>query len=559
MLELRYTKKSDANNRIVISISDFTIDTEDSGDVSIVQGIINAASALGLMSADVQVQFSANDTSWHDTYTDGDAYIRFSFDGTSWGASIPIKQDMTGTFEELVAGDITPDTEALVEIVSRFAIQTTGGDTDVMTGDAEFVAVRGHLDDSLNPFMATHFVSTKMNLVDSSQYITIDSKKSYYFPVKKGEWGSYGTSNKNNGYIIVGGTPVAVYYSATKPTASSYGSACPTHTDQSKTYYLPGGDGWLVVVMSDDTVPACHVVWNSEMDTEGGTFGNVVKELPAPHAWGWAALYGPEYSVFDETNARDAKKYPRIERINLGEIASSSWAATTETVDETTTYIYKYTLPTAAATKMKPNGLWRSNYSGLEVDHENGKLVIKSTTITTAAALVTALSGKMFYYELNTVTPVAIATETAKALLANTIDNFGLSYFLNSGELTSISAFVTEAFHQTGKGQLFDGLARQTMIEEIVASAFNQLNKRVGGIDNALKNEIVNLLVTAAKGKQRQLNNLNKLFSLSGSGSPITGGIVPDFVGQMYDDTTNKVTYRAYGISSASDWKALNS
>lgn len=556
---IRYTKKSDANNRIVITVTDFSIDTKDSGDVSIVQGIINAASELGLLSVDLQVQFSADGIAWHDTYANGDSYMRFSMDGESWGSAIPIKQDMTGVFEKLTAGDITPDVEEAIDVAELFAMQSTGGPEDIMTGAAEFVSVRGNLDDNLTPFNADQFVSTGQNLVNTEQYITTDSKKGYYFPVAKGEWGSYGTSDKNNGYIIICDTTkiVGVYFSTTKPTNSSFGSSCTTDTDHSKTFYLPPSDGWLTIVMQDTTVPACHIVWNSEKDTEAGEFGNTVKTISLPHAWGAAALFGPEYSVFDETNYRDAKKYPRIDRINLGEIAAASWDATTETVDENTTYIYKYTLPTASATKMKPGGLWRSNYNGIVVDHENGKLVITSTTITTAADLVTALSGKMFYYELNTVTPVSISG--AADILANKVDNFGLSYFLLNGELVGVEAFVTEAFYQTGKGQLFDGLARMAMIEAVMAHTMNVLHKRVSGIDDSLRNNLVELLVMSSKGKKRQLSNLVGLFKLKGSGSPISNGIVPDFVGQEYYDTsTNKKKYEAFGVSSASDWELMN-
>lgn len=556
-LTIRYTKKSDANNRIVITVSGFSIDTEDSGDVAIVQGIINAASELGLLSVDLQVQFSADGIAWHDTYANGDSYMRFSMDGESWGSAIPIKQDMTGVFEKLTAGDITPDVAEAIDVAELFAMQTTGGPEDIMTGAGEFVSVRGNLDDDLTPFNADQFVSTGQNLVNTEQYITTDSKKGYYFPVAKGEWGSYGTSDKNNGYIIICDTTkiVGVYFSTTKPTNSSFGSSCATHTDHSKTFYLPPSDGWLTIVMQDTTVPACHIVWNSEKDTEAGEFGNTVKTLSLPHAWGAAALFGPEYSVFDETNYRDAKKYPRIELIELGNISSSSWDATTETVDENTTYIYKYTLPTASATKMKPGGLWRSNYNGIVVDHENGKLVITSTTITTAADLVTALSGKMFYYELNTVTPVSISG--AADILANKVDNFGLSYFLLNGELVSVKAFVTEAFYQTGKGQLFDGLARQRLIEEIVAHALCTLDARQKSFDYMLKNNLMNLLVACAKDRPREMANLLSLIERHGSGSPITNSVLPLFYGEWYNDDTNKKVYKAFGYT-ASDWVLMN-
>lgn len=462
----------------------------------------------------------------------------------------------SGEYPLMTVGDITPDVDELIEALNKFAMQPTGGYADIMTGEAEFLIIKGSLDENLQSFKADKFISTKMNLVDSTQYITIGDKKAYIFPVVKGEQGEYGTSNKNNGYIILTtGTVNGVYFKTTKPTADSYGSACGSYQSHDNTYYTPSSDGWMTVIMDGDEVPAVHIVWNNEKDDEAGEFGNVEKSLTMPHSWGMAMLQGPEYSVYDENNYKTGKMYPRIELINLGNISSLSWDATTETVDENTTYIYKYTLPTAAATKMKPGGLWVSNYDGLVVDHENGKLVITSTTITTASDLVTALNGKLFYYELNTVTPVTISN--ASTIKANTVDNFGLSYFMLSGELVTVEAYVTEAFHQTGKGQLFDGLARQGLIEEIVAHALCTLNARQKGMDYMLRNNLINLLVACAKDRPREMANLLSLIERHGSGSPITNSVLPLFYGEWYNDDTNKKVYKAFGYT-ASDWVLMN-
>ena len=42
---------------------------------------------------------------------------------------------------------------------------------------------------------------------------------------------------------------------------------------------------------------------------------------------------------------------------------------------------------------------------------------------------------------------------------------------------------------------------------------------------------------------------------LSGAGAP---AVIPDFIGQEYCDTTNKKSYKAFGVSAVSDWVALN-
>ena len=58
--------------------------------------------------------------------------------------------------------------------------------------------------------------------------------------------------------------------------------------------------------------------------------------------------------------------------------------------------------------------------------------------------------------------------------------------------------------------------------------------------------------------KQGSSSLLQQDFALSGSGSPITNAIVPDFVGQIYIDTTNRNAYMCCDSSSAGYWKLIN-
>ena len=519
--------------------------------------------AQGDDAPNLKIQYSADGTNWHDTFTEGDLYMRTSCDdGLTWSGAMQFIQnpeDLTGTFPNLVAGDITPKSNEPVEAMSLYAIQTTGGNEDLQTGDALFLSIKGYLDENLNPFIADTFVSTGMNLVDPSMTLTIDGRTAYYFPIKKGTWGAYGTTEENNGYEVFGTTPYAVCFKTTKPTAASYGSVLTPYVYNGRSYYLTTGDGWLVIIaQAGAEVPACHLSWSGKYDTTPGNFGNTSKSLHMTHTWGMAHLEGPEYSVFDEENHDTGKSYPRIERINLGNIAAGSWAVTSETVDETTVYTFKYALPTAAATKMKPYGLWRSNYSGLEVDHESGKLVIVSTAITSVEDLVASLAGKMFYYELNTVTAVNIPN--AAQLKSNTVNDMGLSYFMYNGELVTVTAYVTEAFFQGGKDWLWNNITYLLgEMSETVAPALCDLDSRLSSVVLKLKTELADMLVLSVGGKRRTLNNFVGLFKIKTSDSPITLGIVPMFVGQECYDTTNKIKYEAFGISSASDWVALNS
>ena len=449
-----------------------------------------------------------------------------------------------------VGGIISKITEAQMS-AAKYAIRTTGGDEDIQDGPAFIYSIKGNLDDKSGPFLADTVVSTSKNLVDSSKYLTIASKKSYYFPVVKGEIGTFGTTAKNNGYVIVTtGTVNGVYYSATKPTVSSYGEACGFTADSNNVrHYTPSGDGWLVIICDDDTVPACHITWSGKDDGEGGTFGNNTKSISSDvqwiHTWGMAALFGPNYNVFDEIDLLNGKRYRRVDRVDLG---LQTWTMTTgQDESQDTTYIF-----TSAVSSMKSGGLFKDLSGSCTVSGTT--LTVVSSSISSVSDLQTALSGQYFYFELATVASSNTTTTTA-----NTANDMGLQYFLYDGDLVETPAYVTEAFYQNGYDALFNAVTRLSLVESLLAHTLSVLDARLSAVASKFGEPLGDLLVAAVTGKPRQISNIVELFKLSGSGSPITAGIVPDFIGQEYYDTTNNIKYEAFSISSASGWVALNS
>jgi len=452
-----------------------------------------------------------------------------------------------GSYPDLTAGDIIPKALTPIPTLNKFAAQTTRGDADLKSGDALLLNIKGNLDASLNPFLADSLVSTGMNLVDPSVTLTIDGKTAYYFPVVAGSWGAYGTTQANNGYIIIGGNVNAVYYKSTKPTAESYGAACGKTTYNGNNYYTPSAMGWLTIVCNNDTVPACHLAWSNYNDTVGGTFGNTVKNISTDvqwiHTWGMAALSGNSRSVFDEIDVEGGKRYRRVDRVLL---ASLTWTQSTEIVDETTTYIY-----TASVSGMATNGLWACLY-GLEVN--STALTIRSTEITTVAALQTALDGYQFYYELAT-----IASADCSTTQANTVNDFGLSYFMLGGELVSVPAFVTEGFYQSGKDQLFNNVSYvQGEMSEVITAVLAEHEEKINGILESFRRGLPSLRVEEliiARRLDAYIKEGNAL--TSGAGAPT---ILPQFNGQEYFDTTNKVWYKASFTGTeptAAAWKQI--
>lgn len=389
---------------------------------------------------------------------------------------------------EVMATDITPKSKSMTEITQKFFMQPTGGDADLIPyGASKLLDIKGNLDESLNPFIATDFVSTNMNLVDPLEFVTIVGKRAYIFPVAAGAWGAYGTTQENNGYIILGGDVDSVYFKASgKPTSTSFGEACPTHTENGKTYYLPPANGWLTIVCNDNVdVPACHIAWSNYNDDKAGTFDNTVKSINTDiqwiHAWGMAFLQGGGRSVYDEVDYRNGKRYRRTDR---NAMPSMTWVREVITTEGGTTYVYTSTIATMAA-----NGLWRSNYADLEF--EGNTAIIRSSVITTVEDLLVALADKYVYFEL-----ASVASSNTTTSPDSVACDFGLSYFMNGTELASVPAFVTEAFYQGGKDQLFNAVTYQKILAEVLAAAVCELDSRLTSIEDKLAEGFNYLKVT---------------------------------------------------------------
>ena len=451
-----------ANSLVGLGFSEFsTSTTYHAGDITVYQGQL--------------YKFDADKSAgaW-----DGSKATATTFDALLADGSI----DVTAT-------DITAKSNTPIEVTYKITAQTTGGDNDLKSGAGMVLDIKGNLDASLNPFIADSLVSTNMNLVDPDATLTIDGKKAYYFPVVAGNWGAYGTTQENNGYVVVGGSVNEVYFKATKPTAGSYGSACGKTTYGGRNYYTPSAIGWLTIVCNDNVVPACHIAWSNYNDDVAGTFGNTVKSISTDvqwiHTWGMAALHGGGRSVYDEIDAANHMRYRRVDRSLL---PSLTWTMTT--IDgETPLYVFA-----ATVSGMAVNGLWNSLFNNLEVD--GNTLIYQSTTISSVADLQTAMSGYQFYFELATVASSACSTTTA-----NTVNDFGLTYFMYNGELVTVPAYLTEGLYQGGKDQLFNAVTYQKILAQVCATALCNLDERVSSMEGKVSNgfdylQVTNLNVT---------------------------------------------------------------
>ena len=466
----------------------------------------------------------------------------------------------TGTFPELTAGNITPKSDALTQSISKFAATTTGGDIDILSGSAKLLGIRGNLDENLNPFNANRMVYTKMNLVDPTDKFEHDDEWMYFFPVVAGVWDEYGTTQENNGYVVIGDdvTPNDVYFTPIKPvnasTIATRADECPYHEHEGKVYYLPPTDGWMCIFA--ETEPACHIAWSNYNDDVRGEFGNIniggiEDACIAIHSWGMASVTENGTPAYDEIDVEGQKLYRRVDRVYLSELA---WAMT-EYVDAesgTTTFIFS-----AAVAAKRAEGAWACLYRGLQVNGTT--LTIESTDINSVAELKSILANYVFYYALATEVAMTFASQGVFLSTDITVDDFGLTYFIHNGELVSTPAWVKEGFRQSGKDQLFNAVSyMRGEMSEVIAQALAEHEEKINAIVEAFRNGLPSLRVeelTVARRLDAYIAEGN--FYLKGAGAP---AVLPQYNGQEYFDTTNAVWYKAsYNGSSptAEAWKRI--
>ena len=226
-----------------------------------------------------------------------------------------------------------------------------------------------------------------------------------------------------------------------------------------------------------EPAPACHIAWSNYNDENAGSFENfdinVSEAIAAVHSWGLAGFVTPAKTVQDVVDLANGKGYAYCDRALLKNLTWSMQTVTTTDEEEHTTTVYVFT---ATVTGMAVNGLCAYDFEGLE---NNGNLLTYSSeTINSVNNLKTALDEALIYYEKATPSEVTLP-DVQTEFKAN---DFGLNFMLDE-ELGSVPAYVTTAFHQGGKDQLFNAVSYQKLMAEVVATALCQFDKRLSAVE----------------------------------------------------------------------------
>lgn len=316
------------------------------------------------------------------------------------------------------AGDLDIQTSAMVRHTQTKPMETTGGDKDVKDG-AGFIRVVKGTENGITAAGAK-IISLGFNLIPSG------NGTSFTFRCVKGEWGAYGTSAKNNGYLFTDSQGNILVPSSVKQN----GVAVPTHTDHGNTYYLPSQDGQCTVVFAaSQTNPCAHLCWSNGRDTKDNYEAYNASQVDlasAINAIG-GTLRRVGY-VFDEINLETKQS---IRRIGYRLLNALSWTMeagpTPEEGEATNTFRAIVSGGVATADTIKAGGAFAiKGLSGLTFNLDGTSLVCDST-IASVADFVTALGSGTVEYELAV---EVVASNTLNGQI--TISDYGIIIFENT-------------------------------------------------------------------------------------------------------------------------------
>lgn len=475
--------------------------------------------------------------------------------GIRWDTGETINYPLSEFIRALTEGEIVPKladnlnigSNVDVEYQQSRVIETTGGDQDINSEKkARVVSIRGT--EAGVAASGARIVSVGFNQLPLSGI----SGQTATFKAVKSVWGAYGASTENNGYLFTNSQKQIVVPTSVKQN----GANVPTHTENGVVYYLPASDGDVVATFASgvDVTDICpHICWSNYRDTDHAAYSedvlNLASTITAMGGTMRRVSSGGSY-VYDEIvcadKAADRSWYRRVGVVEA--LKNLSWSVEEITSGEgdsqTTTYRFA-----AAVSGVKADGIFSVSGGSVAGFYLSGtNLMVESDSISTVAALKTALTGASMKYEL--ATPVT-GTHNLTGLL--TVDDFGTMRF--EGGATAVD-FVTE--YASRWADVVKNLPNTIEQEGIVtAAAIVALAKRIGGLEKRLSDGLGKLTVEELNVVRSLTGNLmddgskENAMILVRSTSP---DVVPEFIGQEWLDTTNKVGYKAFGTSAITDW-----
>ena len=434
------------------------------------------------------------------------------------------------------AGDIDIHTYTTVHHIQTKFMETTGGEDDVKDGVGFVRSVKGT--ESGITSNGAKIISLGFNLIQPGSGTT------FTFKCVRGEWGTYGTSDKNNGYLFTNSDgdiliPVSV---------KQNGAEVPTHTDHNNTYYLPPLDGQCTVVFgTTQTNPCAHLCWSNGRDLKDNYEPYNASQIDLSTAI--AAIGGTLRRVgyvFDEINLETKQS---IRRIGYRLLNTLSWimevGPTPEEGEPINTFRANVSGGIATTDIIKTGGAFVvKGTSGLVFSLDRTSIICESS-ISSVDEFITAIGDDAIEYELTE--PVIVANTLNDEI---NISDYGITIFENTAGTRTVDInFDLDTKWVDFIKNLPNNI---NTTNQVLAESLVNLNERISSIESMIENGFPSLTVDTIAINRALFTRIalgNAL--IAKPGTPTT---IPDGVLQFYRNTTDGSIYISVGSDAVSDW-----
>lgn len=449
----------------------------------------------------------------------------------------------SGAVVPALAGDLAPwaGGSAPVEDTIYDVVRTAAGDKSIVSpAGVDVLRVVARSD-----FFAQSIRFSGKNLLRDA----IAVGAGYYFLVPALPFGAYGTATQPNGLLFVDSdgnnlapTVRVKKFSDGEPTSVNDGTVCDYTVSNGLHFYNPTEPSFVIVTGITLASTCARIAWSGngfpynkyiafdDPDDAGFSF-NSAAVIHAIHSFDLMLVIGSKADYFEFISKEQVKWNRVIDR------AKPSWS-NTDNGDGTYTH-------TATIAAMAQGGAVECGALNLDVDGNTISYTDDSATAT----------GDYVKYELATVVSGVVSTPAHGAL-----EDFGLEKATHVIGSAYITLRYVQAYEAAMRG-LVDGKIGENGL--VTSEALCNLDTRTSALESnpdkfgPIKAKSVDAKVFTKYGIPTELwgegaPSASAVPSNWPEGKPWDG--IPAFRGQIYNDTTNKKEYKAWGNSAISDW-----
>jgi len=331
-----------------------------------------------------------------------------------------------GTVIPALAGNLESWADNNVPVENNFdtTIRTTAGDDPINSDDGGVVKSIVPITD----FKCTGLLATAENQLrlktNGGGAVAVGA--GWYFPVPKLTLGTFGTTDENNGLLLVDNTGAntqnaTVYFKALAngvPTSVTDGTQLTPQTvnygDKTYKVYTTSGPGYIIVSGITYANTCARIAWEDWYDkfvspTDPNDVGGSINLAPlfaaVPNGTGKFLVCGNAYTYGERISATQWKITDPI-----GRIASPSWTDTPDEVEEGETQTYTHTLIISDV----------AAGSTVMIEGSAQALSLNETTVSYTDTNATAITGAVRYEK------AVAATATVNLASAYTLNDVGV-------------------------------------------------------------------------------------------------------------------------------------